>query len=369
MKSIARAKIIHGIVGGVGPMAGVKLHEKIIEFTPTDGTDQSHLCVHHISQSQYIPDRTRFLLEQLHQQQEQYSQLSNSRTTQSTNQRSNRKFDQIVPSQQGKNVCKLPNPGIGALTAVKSLIDSTTVDHKLIIGVPCNTFHSPSIWAEFENGIKNYVDEISDTKKIQVQLLHMVQETAEYIFNILQHRILLNSHDDCEDVKEMEKTIYKIGLLSTKGTRDTKIYHNALEGLNGTQAYTSTTNFACEIVCLPDHLQEKLSNAIYNKEYGIKAKSRPCVDQRVIEDMHTCCEYFINKHGCDIIILGCTELPLALPATNSYKGRKGDTNVHLVDPVEILAKTFIREHISSSEMEDGIYQRVTSFNNKYQEKK
>ena len=139
MKSIARAKIIHGIIGGVGPMAGVKLHEKIIEFTPTDGTDQSHLCVHHISQSQYIPDRTRFLLEQLHQQQEQYShldQLSNSGTTQSTKQGSKGKFDQIVPSQQGKNVCKLPNPGIGALTAVKSLIDSTTVDHKLIIGVP-----------------------------------------------------------------------------------------------------------------------------------------------------------------------------------------------------------------------------------------
>ena len=55
-------KVINGIIGGVGPMAGVKLHEKIIQFTPTNGTDQSHLCVHHISQSQYIPDRTTFLL-------------------------------------------------------------------------------------------------------------------------------------------------------------------------------------------------------------------------------------------------------------------------------------------------------------------
>ena len=47
---------------GVGPIAGVKLHEKIIQFTPTNGTDQSHFCVHHVSQSQYIPDRTKFLL-------------------------------------------------------------------------------------------------------------------------------------------------------------------------------------------------------------------------------------------------------------------------------------------------------------------
>merc|ERR1712146_351392 len=122
--------------------------------------------------------------------------------------------------QQGKNACELPNPGHGALSAVKSLIDSTVVDHKLIIGVPCNTFHSPIIWTEFENGIKSYVMEISKKNKVQVQLLHMVQETVEYILNILRNRILLNSHDDCEDVKEMEinengkdcNTIYKIGL-------------------------------------------------------------------------------------------------------------------------------------------------------------
>ena len=49
------------IGGGVGPMAGVALHEKIIEHTLTDGTDQSHLAVHHYSCSSVISDRTAFL--------------------------------------------------------------------------------------------------------------------------------------------------------------------------------------------------------------------------------------------------------------------------------------------------------------------
>jgi len=50
------------IGGGVGPLAGVELHNKIIEYTLTDGTDQSHLKVYHLSCPSFIPDRTEFLL-------------------------------------------------------------------------------------------------------------------------------------------------------------------------------------------------------------------------------------------------------------------------------------------------------------------
>ena len=50
---MSREKIIV-IGGGVGPMAGVALHGKIIENTLTDGTDQSHLEVFHFSRSPSI---------------------------------------------------------------------------------------------------------------------------------------------------------------------------------------------------------------------------------------------------------------------------------------------------------------------------
>ena len=43
MQSMKEKIIIIG--GGVGPMAGVELHKKIIENTKTSGKDQDHLQV------------------------------------------------------------------------------------------------------------------------------------------------------------------------------------------------------------------------------------------------------------------------------------------------------------------------------------
>ena len=177
-------KVINGIIGGVGPMAGVKLHEKIIQFTPTNGTDQSHLCVHHISQSQYIPDRTTFLLSNM--------TLSNFNDTTVIEERKNGIEEKNEINEENKNVnlmncitilllnqtesifmeknndinnkddviisnneSLLINPAYGALKAVKSLINSTNTNHKLLIGVPCNTFHSSKIWNVFENKFMN----------------------------------------------------------------------------------------------------------------------------------------------------------------------------------------------------------------------
>ncbi len=51
------------IGGGVGPMAGVALHARIIENTLTDGTDQSHLSVYHYSCPALVPDRTAWLFD------------------------------------------------------------------------------------------------------------------------------------------------------------------------------------------------------------------------------------------------------------------------------------------------------------------
>ena len=112
-----------------------------------------------------------------------------------------------------------------------------------------------------------------------------------------------------------------------------------------------------------------ITSLIYNKQFGIKAKSSPTVDPRVVTDMNDCIEYFIKNHNCEIIILGCTELPLAIPATNSYKGIDGKTmyehgDIQLIDPVEILAKSYVRESIRHREMENEILQRAVSIESK-----
>ncbi len=388
-------KVINGIIGGVGPMAGVKLHEKIIQFTPTNGTDQSHLCVHHISQSQYIPDRTTFLLSNM--------ALSNPNANESVismekNNDMNNKDDVIISI----NESLLINPAYGALKAVKSLINSTNTNHKLLIGVPCNTFHSSKIWNVFENGIHEYIEEIKQTtqqvKKLKVHVLHMIKETVQYIYRTLNRRMMMMSFPmdlpvitattrkmgkgeeqpidltvttTTTTTRKMEEQpiqmkTFKIGLLSTQGTRDTKIYHEAFQQMHRNIDTASSFPFKCELVCLPQLLQDKMTNLIYNKQFGIKAKSRPTVDPRVVTDMNDCIEYFIKNHNCETIILGCTELPLAIPATNSYKGIDGKTiyehgDIQLIDPVELLAKSYVRESIRHSGMENEILRRASFF--------
>ena len=47
-------KVVLGIGGGVGPSAGVGLHQKIIDNTQSGGTDQGHFSVIHISRSAHV---------------------------------------------------------------------------------------------------------------------------------------------------------------------------------------------------------------------------------------------------------------------------------------------------------------------------
>ena len=53
---------IIGIVGGVGPYAGLDLNRKIFDNTLTSGTDQDHLDVILFSAGKRVPDRTEYLL-------------------------------------------------------------------------------------------------------------------------------------------------------------------------------------------------------------------------------------------------------------------------------------------------------------------
>ena len=44
---------------------------------------------------------------------------------------------------------------------------------------------------------------------------------------------------------------FKIGLLSTQGTRDTKIYYEAFQQIHRNIDTASSFPFKCELVCLP----------------------------------------------------------------------------------------------------------------------
>lgn len=248
-----KEKII-AIGGGVGPMAGVELHKKIIEHTKTDGTDQDHFEVHHLSRSHDIPDRTDYLLDKAER-----------------------------------------NPAEGMLNTAKAAEEAAKIASKeAVFGVPCNTFHAPKIFNKFLELLKE--------QGIKMQVVNMIEEVGDYL-------------------KETLPNVKKIGLMSTTGTRSVRVYRELLEPMG------------FEILEVPNEDQEELHNTIYNKEWGIKAKTP--VDDKARANFLNYVK-ILKDQGADAVILGCTEIPLALPEEEI-------DGVKLIDPVVILAKALIRE--------------------------
>jgi len=237
------------ILGGMGPMAGIELHKRIILNTPAK-QDQDHVNIHHISFPSAIHDRTEYL-----------------------------------KSHVNPDV----NPGLQAGELFKSIIPDDK--HKYIVGVPCNTFHSPIIF--------NLFKDIVTTERSNIEIVNMVESTVKYI----------------EDKK------YKnIGLLSTAGTRKTRVYQDLIEerGMNMTM--------------VAENQQMEVNDIIYNDEYGIKSLSY--ATNNVTNKTKGIIDDLIDE-GANSIILGCTELPIAI--TENYHN-----DVEMINPVDILAREMLK---------------------------
>ncbi len=242
------------IGGGIGPMAGVALQQKVIEETLTDGSDQDHLELIHLSRSPIIGDRSDFLA--------------------------------------GKEVA---DPIGGMLRVLRmAAAGLETEGREAVAGIPCNTFHSPAIFDPFAERLSSELPSI--------RLLNMIEETVES----LTYRL---------------PEIRRIGLLSTNGTRRSAVYRHILESRG------------IELLEIPGAEQDALHEAIYNRSWGIKALSRAGdeAERRVSRCAETLCEA-----GAEAIILGCTELPLALPEGLHY-------GVLHIDPIRALARALVRE--------------------------
>ena len=142
-----------GVIGGMGPYEGIDLIKKVLDMTKAT-SDQEHIPLSLISVPHLIEDRTAFLL--------------------------------------GKSQT---NPGIILSKIAMQLIEQGAT----IIGMPCNTAHSPSIIAEIKNRIPD-----------KIIFINMIEKVVHYIIN------------------EYPK-ISKVGVLATCGTLKTRIYNDELE--------------------------------------------------------------------------------------------------------------------------------------------
>jgi aspartate racemase len=236
-----------GIVGGVGPYAGIDIVKKIFDLTKAS-CDQEHLPVALLSLPHLISDRTGFLL--------------------------------------GKTAI---NPGI----AIAEIICRLEKCGASVVGIPCNTAHAPLIFNEILKGIP-----------ASVKLLHIINEVAEYI-------------------KRKYASVKNVGVLSTTGAFKTSLFPKTL------------SPFGFNVIQVPGEIQEEyVQPAIYSKDYGIKSHSNP-VSGKARGNLLTGIDHLL-KDGAELIILGCTEIPLAFMENNIK-------SVDLIDPSQILAKALIRD--------------------------
>lgn len=245
-----------GIVGGVGPYAGIDLLKNIFDNTLAK-KDQDHLDALLFSLPSKIMDRTEYLIGN-------------------------------IPE----------NPGYAIAKIILDLEKSGVT----VVGIPCNTAHSPGIFALILKEL--------NANGSQIKLLHMINETIDFI-------------------KVHYPQFSKIGVLSTTGTYKQKIYSSALES-HGFIAVTPTLE-----------MQEELVHpAIYHPEYGIKSQSNPFHPQAT-ENLESAMDY-LKENGAEAVILGCTEIPLVI-TTAKVNG------MVTINPTNVLARKLI-ESIDSEKL-------------------
>lgn len=238
-----------GIIGGMGPYAGLDLVRKVFDETEA-WTDQEHLPLALLSIPGSIVDRTAYVLGDVDE-----------------------------------------NPGY-AIARIALALERSGAS---VAGIPCNSAHSPVIF----DVIRRQLAEAGS----RLVLLHMIEETAAHLAAL--------PHPPA-----------RVGVLSTTSVFRLGLYRDAL------------AQVGLEAVLPSAEMQEEVVHAaVYDPVYGVKAGSSP-VSERARADLETAVASLAAR-GAEAVVLGCTEMPLALPESHA-------AGVPLIDPTRILARALIR---------------------------
>lgn len=238
-----------GIVGGVGPYAGIDLARKIADQTIAS-TDQDHLPVALLSVPEAIADRTEYLLG---------------------------RSDDNPAGAISRVVLDLERLGAG------------------VVGIPCNTAHAPRIF----DAIRRRLEQAGS----EVRLVHMIEEVARFL-------------------RERLPQARRVGVLCTAGTSRARVYPDVLEP----QGF--------RVLLPPEPLQQAVQDAIYDGDHGLKARPHP-VSDAARRQLAQAVEH-LRQAGAEAIVLGCSEIPLAIT-----ERRIGQTAI--VDANLVLARALVRE--------------------------
>ncbi|MCB0493316.1 MAG: amino acid racemase [Cyclobacteriaceae bacterium] len=180
------------------------------------------------------------------------------------------------------------NPGI----VIGKIVKMLALNGAKVMGIPCNTAHAPII---FQEVLKNL--------PMDCLLLNMIDEVGTFI-------------------KFEYPSVKRVGILSTTGTYRVGIYKDVL------------SSYKLVVIQPSEQIQhEYVHSSIYNPDYGIKTQSNP-VQQRACENLKLAASHLI-ENGAEVIVMGCTEIPLAFDA-NEIQGYP------LIDATGVLARALVR---------------------------
>ncbi|MCL2007433.1 MAG: amino acid racemase [Treponema sp.] len=112
----------------------------------------------------------------------------------------------------------------------------------------------------------------------------------------------------------------RLGLLATIGTHESKVYHE----------YFTPDKF--ELLEPDAQGRERIHRAIFDESFGIKAHSNEIKDEAVALIKGEM--YALAERGAEAVILGCTELPLAMRGEAGFE-------VPFVDPALLAARRLV----------------------------
>jgi aspartate racemase len=185
---------------------------------------------------------------------------------------------------------KNPGEAVGELIRVAQMAAAAmSPNGEFACIIPCNTFHASPIYdacVHASGGIRP---------------VHLIKCAVDHI-------------------RQTFPKVQRVGVLCAPATRSLRLFHDLLE---------EHDYIVCEV---SEEEQLELNDTIYNETQGIKAVGKTDWSTKRMETYAQTC---VEQHGAQVIIMGCSEIPLVLQTCS----------VPLVDPLvsgarELIAATY-----------------------------
>lgn len=189
----------------------------------------------------------------------------------------------------------------------------------LIYSLPQVPERTTSIRNRDPSIIPYLVEGVTQLEKAGASFIAIPCNTAHYYYNSMQEAfsipIIHMIRETVNEVTDKYPDMKRIGLLATTGTIESKLYDTELEkkGLR---------------IVIPDNNIQ--TDYIMRAVSGIKAGNKSPLSEDLLAEAG---QYLISK-GAEIIILGCTEIPLAFNINR--------VNIPVVNATRVLAESAVR---------------------------